>query len=332
MNSRRFACRPRASDVDSPPMPPATDDRRPSPRGGPRALPRPADGRAQARERDPHPARAAQARPQGRARIDPRPAACSRRSTSRPPRSSTCCWRCPKYGRVKVNKVLTQCRISPSKTIGGLSRAPARRARLDAAPLAGSALQHRGARLRHHRPLRGRQGHADPRRCCERVPELELVGVGHHARAAAGRAATASTTTSSPTRSSTAGCATGDFVEHASYSGPPLRHAALRARAAHWPTARRSCSRSRSRARARSARRCPRRCRSSSPRRRWRRCARGWSAAAPTPPEQVEARLATAREELEAAGRVRPRRGQRPARAGVEELAEHRASASWSAR
>ena len=27
----------------------------------------------------------------------------------------------PKYGRVKVNKVLAQCRISPSKTIGGLS-------------------------------------------------------------------------------------------------------------------------------------------------------------------------------------------------------------------
>jgi len=27
----------------------------------------------------------------------------------------------PKYGRVKVNKVLTQCRISPSKTIGGMS-------------------------------------------------------------------------------------------------------------------------------------------------------------------------------------------------------------------
>ena len=27
----------------------------------------------------------------------------------------------PKYGRVKVNKVLSQCRISPSKTIGGLS-------------------------------------------------------------------------------------------------------------------------------------------------------------------------------------------------------------------
>ena len=27
----------------------------------------------------------------------------------------------PKYGRVKVNRVLVQCRISPSKTIGGLS-------------------------------------------------------------------------------------------------------------------------------------------------------------------------------------------------------------------
>ncbi len=27
----------------------------------------------------------------------------------------------PKLGRVKVNKLLTQCRISPSKTIGGLS-------------------------------------------------------------------------------------------------------------------------------------------------------------------------------------------------------------------
>jgi hypothetical protein len=27
----------------------------------------------------------------------------------------------PKYGRVKVNKILVGCRISPSKTIGGLS-------------------------------------------------------------------------------------------------------------------------------------------------------------------------------------------------------------------
>ncbi len=27
----------------------------------------------------------------------------------------------PKYGRVKTNKILNQCRISPSKTIGGMS-------------------------------------------------------------------------------------------------------------------------------------------------------------------------------------------------------------------
>jgi hypothetical protein len=27
----------------------------------------------------------------------------------------------PKYGRVKANRILTQCRISPSKTLGGLS-------------------------------------------------------------------------------------------------------------------------------------------------------------------------------------------------------------------
>jgi hypothetical protein len=27
----------------------------------------------------------------------------------------------PKYGRVKTNRILNQCRISPSKTIGGLS-------------------------------------------------------------------------------------------------------------------------------------------------------------------------------------------------------------------
>jgi hypothetical protein len=29
---------------------------------------------------------------------------------------------CPKYGRVKVNKILQLCRISPTKTIGGMSQ------------------------------------------------------------------------------------------------------------------------------------------------------------------------------------------------------------------
>lgn len=28
----------------------------------------------------------------------------------------------PKFGRVKTNRILNQCRISPSKTIGGLSQ------------------------------------------------------------------------------------------------------------------------------------------------------------------------------------------------------------------
>ncbi len=28
----------------------------------------------------------------------------------------------PKYGRVKVNRVLVQCRVSPTKTMGGLSK------------------------------------------------------------------------------------------------------------------------------------------------------------------------------------------------------------------
>ena len=45
----------------------------------------------------------------------------------------------PKYGRVKVNKILSTCRISPSKTIGGLSAAAAHRARrADAPPLGGA--------------------------------------------------------------------------------------------------------------------------------------------------------------------------------------------------
>ena len=29
---------------------------------------------------------------------------------------------CPKYGRVKANKLLKECKISPSRTIGGLSQ------------------------------------------------------------------------------------------------------------------------------------------------------------------------------------------------------------------
>ncbi len=41
----------------------------------------------------------------------------------------------PKYGRVKVNKILAHCRIAPSKTIGGLSERQRVRADLAAPPL-----------------------------------------------------------------------------------------------------------------------------------------------------------------------------------------------------
>src|ERR1700744_5011270 len=75
----------------------------------------------------------------------------------------------PKYGRVKVNKILGQCKISPSKTVGGLSERQRRelvaliRRRWPGEPAGGSgrAASGRAPRLRDHRPLRGRQGHAD---------------------------------------------------------------------------------------------------------------------------------------------------------------------------
>ena len=74
----------------------------------------------------------------------------------------------PKYGRVKANKILTQCRISPSKTIGGLSErqraelvqfaAPldALPARIRHAPAEfGCAVAWRGEGLRDHRARPG---------------------------------------------------------------------------------------------------------------------------------------------------------------------------------
>ncbi len=42
----------------------------------------------------------------------------------------------PKYGRVKTNRILNQCRISPSKTIGGLSERQRTELVASAAPLA----------------------------------------------------------------------------------------------------------------------------------------------------------------------------------------------------
>ena len=73
-----------------------------------------------ARQRHPHPPGAAEARPQGRPPAD-------RRLLLEPPdylataKVFDLLLAVPKYGRVKVNKILGQCKISPSKTVGGLS-------------------------------------------------------------------------------------------------------------------------------------------------------------------------------------------------------------------
>ena len=173
----------------------------------------------------------------------------------------------PKYGRVKVNKILQQCRISPSKTIGGLSERQ-RTELVAAAPLA--APRGRMPGLRHHRPLRGRQGHADPpparARARARAVACRPPPAGR-GRASQGVDYWFLTDAEFGER-----VEAGDFVEHAEYSG--RRYGTLRSELdRRLAAAVRSCSRSSCRAPARSARRCPRRCRSSSRRRRRRRCA-----------------------------------------------------------
>ena len=116
----------------------------------------------------------------------------------------------PKYGRVKVNKVLQQCRISPSKTIGGLSQ----RQRTELVSM-----------LRQVVPrvfvITGPSGVGKGtliRTLLERVPELEL---------------SVSATTRKPRLGETQGVdyhflddaefdrrvGDGEFVEHAGYSG-----------------------------------------------------------------------------------------------------------------
>ena len=92
------------------------------PPGGPssRALAHPADGRSEEGERDPHPARTLKRDLKaGRAQVhglllDPPDYLLTAKVFD-------LLLAVPKYGRVKVNRILTHCRISPSKTIGGLS-------------------------------------------------------------------------------------------------------------------------------------------------------------------------------------------------------------------
>ena len=66
----------------------------------------------------------------------------------------------PKYGRVKVNRILTHCRISPSKTIGGLSER--QRNELVCVPAAIDATASTAPVLVITGPSGRRQGHADP--------------------------------------------------------------------------------------------------------------------------------------------------------------------------
>ena len=158
--------------------------------------------------------------------------------------------------------------------------APAHRARQHAPPLASRL----GPGLRHHRPLRRRQGHADPhaaraacpswscrsrRRRAGRAPG-ETQGVDYHflsddefERRVAGRR----------------------LRRARALLRQPLRDAALRARAAARAAGIPSCSRSRSRARARSAHDARGGADLHRPAAR-RRCARGSSAAAPTTPSR----------------------------------------------
>ena len=134
----------------------------------------------------------------------------------------------PKYGRVKVNRILNQCRISPSKTIGGLSVrqraelvALLRRERRSSPPSGRFGLSSSAPpwlqSIRDHRPHRGRQGNPDHASCSSACPNLEL-SISATTREPRQGEQDGATTTSSPRRSST-GATRDDFLEFAAYSG-----------------------------------------------------------------------------------------------------------------
>src|ERR1044072_8628443 len=94
-----------------------------------------------------------------RARVAPAP-------PRRPPLLLLALLPVPQYGRVKTNRILNQCRISPSKTIGGLSERQRTELlsllRRDDVRRAGQYPGPHGIEgLRNHRPIGGRQGHPD---------------------------------------------------------------------------------------------------------------------------------------------------------------------------
>ena len=127
----------------------------------------------------------------------------------------------PKFGRVKAARFLNQCRISQSKTVGGLSER--QRAELvglfaaDAARLfvvTGPSGAGKGTLIRG---------------LVERRRDLE-VAVSATTRPRRPGSRTAASTTSSPTRSSTRSVARGDFLEHVVVRRAAVRHAERRGR------------------------------------------------------------------------------------------------------
>ena len=241
-----------AQALHSPPMSPG----QPTLHKGPadtRAIVSSAHGRARARQRDPLPARAAQARPEGRSSLDPAAPA----GSAGVPGDGEGLRHAP--GRPEVRP--RQGEQDPRRTAGS------RRARRSAASRSASA------------PSSSRCSTADGRRIRTALVGASWVGpagrrpaphaAGPHAAAALGSAMvfvitgpsgvgkgtliaalrarhpeiglsvsattrrrgrasrTASPTTSSPRRSSSGGCARGEFVEHATYAGH--RYGTLRA-------------------------------------------------------------------------------------------------------
>ena len=161
----------------------------------------------------------------------------------------------PKYGRVKVEQDSAAVPDLAEQDDRRPLRAPAHRARRPAPPV-GLVRSRGGSRLRHHRPLGGRQGDADPR--AARAHARAGAGVSATTRAPASRRdATGSTTTSSSDAEFAAARGRRGLRRARRLLGPPLRHAALGARAAAPPPATRWCSRSSCRGRARCARRVP---------------------------------------------------------------------------
>ena len=123
----------------------------------------------------------------------------------------------PKYGRVKVNRILTQCRISPSKTIGGLSERQRNELVSYPAPLSGPCRTIRKSSSSPVRPGSARERSST--RLLERHPAEFALSI--------------SATTRDPRPGEQQGrdyyfldraefdaqVADGDFLEHAEYAG-----------------------------------------------------------------------------------------------------------------